>query len=123
MCRQAFLFDISRDRVPTELAALRKTPLTFIVRAQRDLPQLAVHLFDGSVLDLIDVGTFRTSLGLDINANARRVDATKSGGNSAPGAVCETAKQTFPQELEIDYEADAIQLSNDAAIAARADCE
>jgi two-component sensor histidine kinase len=30
--------------------------------------------------------------------------------------VCETAKQTFPQELDIDCEADAVQLSNDIAM-------
>ena len=32
---------------------------------------------------------------LDINANARRVDATKSGGNSAPGAG--TSGETGPK--------------------------
>src|SRR5262249_52928172 len=30
--------------------------------------------------------------------------------------VCESARQTFPQELVIDYEADPLQLSNDAAM-------
>jgi hypothetical protein len=30
-------------------------------------------------------------------------------------AVCETAKQTFPQEWHSDYEADSVQLPNDAA--------
>jgi hypothetical protein len=29
-------------------------------------------------------------------------------------AVCETAKQTFSQELHIDYEAESVQLPNDA---------
>src|SRR5437899_3363832 len=43
-------------------------------------------------------------------------DATRFNARASPNAVCETAKQTFPQELAIDYEADAIQLSNDAAM-------
>jgi two-component sensor histidine kinase len=30
--------------------------------------------------------------------------------------VCETASQTFPEELNIDYEAEAVQLSNDTAM-------
>jgi PAS domain S-box-containing protein len=43
-------------------------------------------------------------------------DATRFNARDFLNAVCETAKQTFPQELDIDYEADAIQLSNDAAM-------
>ena len=43
-------------------------------------------------------------------------DATRFNARDFLNAVCETAKQTFPQELAIDYEADAIQLSNDAAM-------
>jgi two-component sensor histidine kinase len=30
--------------------------------------------------------------------------------------ICESVRQTFPQELEINCEADAMQLSNDAAM-------
>src|SRR6266853_821721 len=43
-------------------------------------------------------------------------DATRFNARDFLNAVCETAKQTFPQELAIDYEADAIQLSKDAAM-------
>ncbi len=43
-------------------------------------------------------------------------DATRFNARDFLNAVCESAKQTFPQELDIDYEADAIQLSNDAAM-------
>jgi PAS domain S-box-containing protein len=43
-------------------------------------------------------------------------DAMRFNGRDFLNTVCETAKQTFPQELDIDYEADAIQLSNDAAM-------
>ena len=43
-------------------------------------------------------------------------DATRFDAREFLKVVCETAKQTFPHELEIDYEADAIRLSNDAAM-------
>jgi two-component sensor histidine kinase len=43
-------------------------------------------------------------------------DATRFNGRDFLNTVCETAKQTFPQELDIDCDADAIQLSNDAAM-------
>jgi PAS domain S-box-containing protein len=43
-------------------------------------------------------------------------DATRFDAREFLKAVCETAKQTFPHELEINYEADAIRLSNDAAM-------
>jgi PAS domain S-box-containing protein len=43
-------------------------------------------------------------------------DATRFNARDFLNTVCETAKQTFPQDLGIDYEADAIQLSNDAAM-------
>jgi PAS domain S-box-containing protein len=43
-------------------------------------------------------------------------DATRFDAHDFLNTVCETAKQTFPQELDIDYEADAIRLSNDAAM-------
>jgi PAS domain S-box-containing protein len=43
-------------------------------------------------------------------------DATRFNARDFLNTVCETAKQTFPQGLEIDYKADAIQLSNDAAM-------
>jgi PAS domain S-box-containing protein len=43
-------------------------------------------------------------------------DATRFNARDFLNVVCETAKHTFPQELDIDYEADAIQLSNDAAM-------
>jgi PAS domain S-box-containing protein len=43
-------------------------------------------------------------------------DATRFNARDFLGAVCETAKQTFPAELVIDYEADAVQLPNDAAM-------
>jgi PAS domain S-box-containing protein len=46
----------------------------------------------------------------------RTHDATRFNARDFLGAVCETAKQTFPEELVIDYEADAVQLSNDAAM-------
>src|SRR5215469_10568887 len=42
--------------------------------------------------------------------------ATRFNARDFLNAVCETAKQTFPQEFEIDCEADAMQLSNDAAM-------
>jgi two-component sensor histidine kinase len=43
-------------------------------------------------------------------------DATRFNARDFLGAVCETAKQTFPAQLAIDYEADAVQLANDAAM-------
>jgi PAS domain S-box-containing protein len=43
-------------------------------------------------------------------------DATRFNARDFLGAVCETAKQTFPAELVIDYEADSVQLPNDAAM-------
>jgi PAS domain S-box-containing protein len=43
-------------------------------------------------------------------------DATRFNARDFLNAVCEAAKQTFPQQLEIDYEGDAVQLSNDAAM-------
>src|SRR5258708_3727792 len=43
-------------------------------------------------------------------------DATRFDAREFLNTVCETARQTFPQELDIDYEADAIKLSNDAAM-------
>ena len=43
-------------------------------------------------------------------------DATRFNARDFLDAVCESAKQTFPQDLDIDYEGDAIQLSNDAAM-------
>jgi PAS domain S-box-containing protein len=43
-------------------------------------------------------------------------DATRFNARDFLNAVCEAAKRTFPQELEIDYEGDAVQLSNDAAM-------
>jgi PAS domain S-box-containing protein len=43
-------------------------------------------------------------------------DATRFNARDFLNAVCESAKQTFPQDLDIDYEGDAIQLSNDAAM-------
>jgi PAS domain S-box-containing protein len=43
-------------------------------------------------------------------------DAMRFNAREFLNIVCETAKQTFPQELDIDYYADAIQLSNDAAM-------
>jgi PAS domain S-box-containing protein len=43
-------------------------------------------------------------------------DATRFQARDFLRTVCETAKQTFPHEVHIDYEADAIQLSNDAAM-------
>ena len=43
-------------------------------------------------------------------------DAARFNAHDFLNAVCETAKQTFPQEIEIDYHADAMQLSNDAAM-------
>jgi PAS domain S-box-containing protein len=43
-------------------------------------------------------------------------DAMRFSARDFLNTVCETAKQTFPQELAIDCEADSIQLSNDAAI-------
>jgi len=54
-------------------------------------------------------------------ASAQRVlytthDATRFNARDLLGAVCETAKQTFPAELVIDHEADAVQLPNDAAM-------
>jgi PAS domain S-box-containing protein len=42
-------------------------------------------------------------------------DATRFNARDFLHAVCETAKQTFPQELHIDCEADSVQLPNDAA--------
>jgi two-component sensor histidine kinase len=43
-------------------------------------------------------------------------DATRFHARDFLSTVCETAKQTFPQDVHIHYEADAIQLSNDAAM-------
>jgi PAS domain S-box-containing protein len=43
-------------------------------------------------------------------------DATRFNACDFLGVVCETAKQTFPAEMVIDYEADAVQLPNDAAM-------
>jgi two-component sensor histidine kinase len=43
-------------------------------------------------------------------------DATRFNARDFLNTVCETAKQTFPSGLDIDYKADAIQLSNDAAM-------
>jgi PAS domain S-box-containing protein len=43
-------------------------------------------------------------------------DATRFNAHDFLNTVCETAKQTFPRELDIDYEADAIRLSNDSAM-------
>jgi PAS domain S-box-containing protein len=43
-------------------------------------------------------------------------DATRFNARDFLKTVCETARQTFPQEMAIDYEAEAIQLSNDAAM-------
>jgi PAS domain S-box-containing protein len=43
-------------------------------------------------------------------------DATRFNARDFLNAVCEAAKQTFPQELAIDYQGDAVQLSNDAAM-------
>jgi PAS domain S-box-containing protein len=42
-------------------------------------------------------------------------DATRFDAGDFLNAVCETAKQTFPQDLDIDCEADSVQLPNDAA--------
>jgi two-component sensor histidine kinase len=46
----------------------------------------------------------------------RTTDATRFDACDFLRAVCETARQTFPQELDLDCEADSIQLSNDAAM-------
>jgi PAS domain S-box-containing protein len=43
-------------------------------------------------------------------------DATRFDARDFLSTVCETARQTFTQELEFDCEADAIKLSNDAAM-------
>jgi two-component sensor histidine kinase len=43
-------------------------------------------------------------------------DATRFSARDFLNTVCETARQTFPQELELDCEADDMQLSNDAAM-------
>jgi PAS domain S-box-containing protein len=43
-------------------------------------------------------------------------DATRFNARDFLDVVCESAKQTFPQDVDIDYEGDAIQLSNDAAM-------
>jgi PAS domain S-box-containing protein len=43
-------------------------------------------------------------------------DATRFNAREFLNTVCESARQTFPQELEINCEADAMQLSNDAAV-------
>jgi PAS domain S-box-containing protein len=42
-------------------------------------------------------------------------DATRFNARDFLNTVCETTKQTFPQELHIDCEADSVQLPNDAA--------
>ena len=44
------------------------------------------------------------------------LDATRFNARDFLNTVCETARQIFPQELEIDCEADDVQLSNDAAM-------
>jgi two-component sensor histidine kinase len=46
----------------------------------------------------------------------RTSDATRFNARDFLNTVCETARQTFPRELEIDCEAEAMQLSNDAAM-------
>jgi PAS domain S-box-containing protein len=46
----------------------------------------------------------------------RTTDATRFDACDFLTTVCETARQTFPQELDLDCEADPIQLSNDAAM-------
>jgi two-component sensor histidine kinase len=43
-------------------------------------------------------------------------DATRFNARDFLNTVCETARQVFPKELEIDCEADDMQLSNDAAM-------
>jgi PAS domain S-box-containing protein len=43
-------------------------------------------------------------------------DATRFNARDFLKTVCESARQTFPQEFEIDCEADAMQLPNDAAM-------
>jgi PAS domain S-box-containing protein len=43
-------------------------------------------------------------------------DATRFNARDFLNTVCETARQTFPQKLEINCEADDMQLSNDAAM-------
>ena len=43
-------------------------------------------------------------------------DATRFNARDFLNTVCETAKQTFPQEVDIDCEAEAVQLANDAAM-------
>ena len=43
-------------------------------------------------------------------------DATRFNARDFLNTVCESTKQTFPQELAIDCEADPIQLPNDAAM-------
>jgi two-component sensor histidine kinase len=43
-------------------------------------------------------------------------DATQFNARDFLNTVCESARQTFPQEFEIACEADAMQLSNDAAM-------
>jgi PAS domain S-box-containing protein len=46
----------------------------------------------------------------------RTTDATRFDAHEFLSTVCETARQTFPQELDLDCEADPMQLSNDAAM-------
>jgi len=43
-------------------------------------------------------------------------DATRFNARDFLDTVCETARQIFPQELEINCEVDPIQLPNDAAV-------
>jgi PAS domain S-box-containing protein len=43
-------------------------------------------------------------------------DATRFNGSDFLNTLCETARQTFPREFDIDCEADAVQLPNDAAM-------
>jgi PAS domain S-box-containing protein len=43
-------------------------------------------------------------------------DATRFSARDFLTTVCETAKQTFPQDVEMDFEADDVELSNDAAM-------
>ena len=44
------------------------------------------------------------------------LDATRFNARDFLNTVCETARQIFPQELELDCEADDMQLPNDAAM-------
>jgi PAS domain S-box-containing protein len=46
----------------------------------------------------------------------RTTDATRFDAREFISTVCETARQTFPEELNLECEADPIHLSNDAAM-------